>query len=109
MDSLRMACVTGSWFTTMGPWEESGAIVTFGNPAEGKEAVMILLYLIKLTLQALYTAIGSHYHMKFLDNNNSSSHLYNAYYMPGTVLNAFTYIKSFTLTKSDEVVTITIS
>lgn len=55
---------------------------------------MILLHLIKLTLQALYTATGLYYQIKILNDNNSSSHLYNTYYMPGTFLNAFTYIKS---------------
>lgn len=41
-DSLRVVWETGSWITPMGLWEESGAMVTFGNPAEGHKALWFI-------------------------------------------------------------------
>ena len=71
-----------------------------------EDVVMILFHLIKVISQTLHAAVGLCHHMKIF--NNSSSHFYTTYNMPGTVLNAFAYIKHFTLTKSYEVVAIII-
>lgn len=67
--------------------------------------MMILFHLIKVISQTLDTAVGLYHHMDIF-NDNSSSHFYTTYYMPGTVLNAL--LKHFTLIKSHKVVTIII-